>query len=170
MNLARRKFIGSAIAAGPLNVGAQQRVGTRRIAMLILGSESDPIPRTWVAAFQEGLRHVGWSDNNNLRIDLRFAADGSSVRSSAEELVKLAPDLILVHSSPGTSAIRSGSTPHVHGTRVTAPICSLFVLALNRARSNSLNYLFALQNGAAIVISRHTGMQPNSPAHLPHPS
>jgi hypothetical protein len=57
MNVARRKFvtlIGSSIAAGPLNALAQQRVGTRRIAMLILGNERDPIPRTWVAAFQGG--------------------------------------------------------------------------------------------------------------------
>jgi putative ABC transport system substrate-binding protein len=144
MNVSRRKFvtlISSAIAAGPLNALAQQRVGTRRIAMLILGSESDPIPRTWVAAFQEGLRHAGWSENNNLRTDLRFAADRSSIRSSAEELVKLAPDLILVHSSPGTSAIRQKTkTIPIVFVAVGDPVVNGFVEEIAHPKGNATGF------------------------------
>ena len=90
----RREFVcglGGA-AAWPLAAQAQQRKAIRRIGVLLLGSGSDPIVRTWVAAFQEGLRQAGWIDNDNLRIELRFAGDASGIRASAEELVKLAPD------------------------------------------------------------------------------
>jgi putative tryptophan/tyrosine transport system substrate-binding protein len=107
--IARRNFItllGGATAAWPLVVRAQQHGEVRRIGVLILSSESDPIPRIWVAAFREGLQKLGWFHDRNLRIDQRFAADPSSIRASAEELVNLTPDVILVHSSPGTSAVR----------------------------------------------------------------
>jgi putative ABC transport system substrate-binding protein len=63
----RRGFItllGGA-AAWPFGAGAQQRKAIRRIGLL-LGSGSDPLVRTWVAAFQEGLRQAGWIDNDNL--------------------------------------------------------------------------------------------------------
>jgi putative ABC transport system substrate-binding protein len=91
----RRTFIvglGSA-AARPVVARAQQGERVRRVGMLILGSDSDPIARSWVVAFREGLRQVGWIDHDNMRIDLRFAMKASDIRISVEELVKYRPTL-----------------------------------------------------------------------------
>src|SRR5215831_10520182 len=98
-------FLGGA-AAWSVAASAQQRAGVRRLGVLIFGRESDPIARNWVAALQEGLRQAGWIDNSNIAIAVRFAADQSSVQATATELLSLAPDLILAHSSPGATAIR----------------------------------------------------------------
>ena len=50
-------FIGTALAAYPLTVGAQQYERARRIAVLI-GVEDDAEGRARLAAFQKGM-HVG---------------------------------------------------------------------------------------------------------------
>jgi putative tryptophan/tyrosine transport system substrate-binding protein len=106
--LNRRGVIGllGGAAAWPLAARAQQRGGVRRIGVFILGTETNPVARSWVAAFQEGLQELGWFDGRNVRIDVRFATESRGVHAAADELVALAPDLILSHSSPGTTVIR----------------------------------------------------------------
>jgi putative ABC transport system substrate-binding protein len=75
----RRQFIAGlgSTAAWPVAARAQQGDRVRRIGVLILGSDSDPIARSWVVAFREELRHAGWIDNDNMRIDRRFALKAS---------------------------------------------------------------------------------------------
>jgi hypothetical protein len=49
----------------------------RRIGILILGSEADPIQRSWPTVFRDALQQLGWREDRNGRIDLHFAADAS---------------------------------------------------------------------------------------------
>jgi ABC-type uncharacterized transport system substrate-binding protein len=106
--LQRRRFVAllGGAAAWPLAARAQQPASVRRIGVLILGSESDPNSTARVTAMHEGLQKQGWFDGRNLHVDLRFAANPGSIRAFADELVNLAPDVILVHSSTATSMVR----------------------------------------------------------------
>jgi len=91
-------------AAWPLAARAQPRA--RQIGVLMLGNEGDQVSRIRIAAFKDALQRLGWVDDRNLRITIRFAAGPSSIQASAEELVNLAPDLLLVHSSPAIEVVR----------------------------------------------------------------
>ena len=69
----RRDFItllGGA-ASWPLAARAQQ--GTvRRIGVLMVGDENDPVLKTNVSAFTQALAGFGWADGRNLRMDVRL--------------------------------------------------------------------------------------------------
>ena len=94
----RREFItllGGAAAAWPLAARAQQPERMRRIGVLMSLAADDP-ELTRLAAFLQGLQHLGWTDGRNLRIDTRSTAgDAERIRRHAAELVALAPDVIL---------------------------------------------------------------------------
>ena len=67
----RREFmalLGGAAAARPLRVSAQQTERVRRIGVLMLSAESDQEGQSSVAAFQEGLRKLGWMEGRNSEI------------------------------------------------------------------------------------------------------
>ena len=72
----RREFIaglGSA-AAWPLTARAQQGSRIRRIGVLMNGAASGAEFQSYLAAFVEGLRQLGWTDGQNLHIDVRWNA------------------------------------------------------------------------------------------------
>jgi putative tryptophan/tyrosine transport system substrate-binding protein len=96
----RRKFItliGGAAAAWPLAARTQQAERVRRIGMLIPFRENDPETQARLAAFKQQLQKLGWAEGRNLRIDYRFAGDNiERIRIGAEELVAVAPDVIVV--------------------------------------------------------------------------
>ena len=80
----RREFItllGSAAAAWPFDVRAQQSDGIRRIGVLMSLAADDREGQARLAAFVQGLQELGWIDGRNLRIDTRWAA-GDGERSS----------------------------------------------------------------------------------------
>ena len=69
----RRGFIaglGSA-AAWPVVARAQQGERVRRIGVLMLGDENDPVSKTQVSAFTQAFAGLGWTDGRNVRMDLR---------------------------------------------------------------------------------------------------
>src|SRR5262245_39953270 len=108
MSLRRREFItllGGAAVASPLAARAQQGDRVRRIGVLMLGDENDPVMKTWVSAFTQAFAGLGWTDGRNVRMDLRWAGDEiNRLRALAQELVGLQPDIIVTHSTPGTAA------------------------------------------------------------------
>jgi putative ABC transport system substrate-binding protein len=102
---------------------AQQTERVRRIAVLMAFAESDHEAQSWVTAFREELRKLGWTEGRNSEIDTRWAtADVESMQRFAKEFVGLQPDLILT-SSP--SSIRD--LTH------TGPRNSIFAVAHNGA-------------------------------------
>src|SRR5262249_33403616 len=121
----RREFIaliGGAVA-WPLSVNAQQGERVRRFGVLMGLVAGDPEAQSRVAAFENGLRELGWVQGRNLSIEYRWAGDGNVLRDHGAELLAMAPDLILANSTPVTAALReqSGAVPIVF-TQVVDPV------------------------------------------------
>jgi putative tryptophan/tyrosine transport system substrate-binding protein len=141
----RREFIaGLGIAVmGPLAAAAQQRERVRRIGVLIHLSESQPAGQRYIAAFRQGLKELGWTDGDNVRIDVRWiAGDPERLRSYAAELVALDPDVVLASYTPGVLALQrtSRSVPIVFVGVIDA-VGSSLVKSLARPRGNATGFL-----------------------------
>jgi len=136
----RRNFItllGGAAAAWPLAARAQQE-RMRRIGVLMNLTADDPESPARLAAFAQGLADLGWTIGRNLRIDYRWAAgDPERIRRDADELVALAPDLILSSGTPTVAALQKAtrSVPIVFA-QVVDPVGNGFVETLARPGGN----------------------------------
>jgi putative tryptophan/tyrosine transport system substrate-binding protein len=135
----RREFIaglGSA-AAWPFTVKAQQ-AGLRRIGVLMPWSNNDPEHNTSFAAFRRGLQELGWAEERNLQMDVRWAAgDLNWIQMSAKELVRLQPDAILSDTTPVTRALqRETRTIPIVFMTVSDPIGTGFVASLPQPGGN----------------------------------
>src|SRR5215470_16785862 len=121
----RRQFItalGGAAVAWPFAASAQQGDRVRRIGVLLAASADDPDFQARIAAFQQGLQQLGWSDGRNVHIDTRWATTNSDdIRRHAAELAALAPDVILAGTGTATVA------PLLQATR-TVPIVFAIVI------------------------------------------
>jgi putative tryptophan/tyrosine transport system substrate-binding protein len=106
----RREFItliGGAAATWPLTARAQQPEPTRRIGVLMNRAADDAEGQAFVAAFQQVLQQLGWSDGRNVRIDVRWGAnDPDRDRKYAAELVALAPDVMLASGTLSAAALQ----------------------------------------------------------------
>ena len=104
----RREFItllGGAVA-WPRAARAQQAGPMRRVGVLMGVSESDHNGQSRLSAFVEGLAQSGWTNGQNVRIDIRWSSgDPNGLRALAADLVRLQPDVMLVagHHPPQTA-------------------------------------------------------------------
>jgi len=105
----RREFIAliGGAAVWPLAARAQQPERMRRVGMLIAFPEHHPMAQAYVTAFVQALARFGWAEGKNIRIDSRFAAgDPALFKTSAADLVGLAPDAIVASTAPALVALR----------------------------------------------------------------
>ena len=58
-------------AVWPLAARAQQGNRVRRIGVLMVGDENDPLMRSELSAFTQALAGMGWTDGRNVRVDVR---------------------------------------------------------------------------------------------------
>ena len=104
----RRNFIrllGGAAVAWPLAARAQQSDRVRRIGVLVAATADDADYQARIAAFQQGLQQLGWSDGRNVHVDIRWATTKpDDIRGHAAELAALAPDVILAGTGTATVA------------------------------------------------------------------
>jgi ABC-type uncharacterized transport system substrate-binding protein len=136
----RRKFItllGTA-AAWPLVSRAQQRDRMRLIGVLMGFPESDRNAQSCLAALRGALAKLGWTEGNNLRIEVRWTTgDTDRIKTLAKELVDLRPDVILGQTTPVTDAlIRGTRTIPIVFVTVSDPIASGFATSLARPGGN----------------------------------
>jgi putative tryptophan/tyrosine transport system substrate-binding protein len=145
----RRDFVtlvssAAASIAWPLSVIAQQREQIRRIGVLMGFAESDPTAQAWIAAFRDALTKLGWTEGNNLRIELRWAAaDPDKIRKFAKELVDLRPDVIFDQTTPVTGALsRETHTIPIVFVYVADPLGSGFAPSLARPGGNITGFTY----------------------------
>jgi putative ABC transport system substrate-binding protein len=137
----RRAFItclGGA-AVWPLAARGQQGVRVRRIGLLITGPESDPIYQAYMTALREGLEALGWTEGRNLHADARFVGgDSKRVGTYAQELVNLAPDVIVCSGALQTRAVQQQTrTIPIVFVQVGDPVASGVVQNIARPEGNT---------------------------------
>jgi putative tryptophan/tyrosine transport system substrate-binding protein len=100
------KLVGGAVVGWPVPARAQQA------AMPVIGflRAGEP-PKTFVEAFQQGLRERGYVDGQNVVVKLLFT-DGSvdELPRLAEELVRSKVDVILASAAPPAMAAKKATT------------------------------------------------------------
>jgi putative tryptophan/tyrosine transport system substrate-binding protein len=140
----RRDFItlvGGA-TAWPLEARAQQADRVRRIGVLMNLAADDSEGQARIAAFVQGLRELGWADGRNVRIDYRWAAgDASAFHRYAEELLALAPDVILASATPSVQALQKVTrTVPIVFALVADPVGAGLVESLARPGGNTTGF------------------------------
>ena len=142
----RREFmalVGGAAAAWPLAARAQQGGRVRHIGALMAIPADDREAVTRIAAFQQGLHQLGWVDGRNLRIDYRWARGAiGEIRRHADELVALAPEVILASGSAAAGPLLEAtrSLPVVF-VIVPDPLGAGFVGSLAKPGGNATGFL-----------------------------
>ena len=141
----RREFItlfGGAAATWPLAARAQQSEQKRRVGVLMGLAADDTEAQDRIAAFEQGLQQLGWTDGSNLQIDYRRGAGGTDLtRRYADELVALAPDVILA--SGGTVVgplLQATRTVPIVFTQTPDPVAAGFVASLARPGGNATGF------------------------------
>ena len=101
----------------------------------------DPEGQARHAAFLQGLQQSGWTVGRNVRIDTRWGASEADRRRYAEELVALAPDVILASNGTATLALQAAtSTVPIVFVNVVDPVGAGFVASLARPGGNATGF------------------------------
>src|SRR5262245_29622687 len=142
--MTRRAFItllGGA-AAWPLGARAQPE-GVLRIGVLINRAADDPYGQARLLAFQQALQQLGWIDDRNVRIDIRWHEnDADRARRYAQELVALAPDILLADGAVSATVLQhvTRTLPIVFAA-VPDPVGAGFVESLARPGGNITGFM-----------------------------
>lgn len=147
----RRGFIASigAIVAWPTATRPQQATATRRVGVLMGLGETDPFTINYVQALLGALEKLGWLEGQNIQFTFRYAAgDPALARTYAKQLVELAPDLIVGHTTPVAAALSQATlvVPIVF-VSITDPVRDGFVSSIARPGGNMTgftNYEFSM--------------------------
>src|SRR6516162_6956525 len=143
MSMRRREFIAGlgGSAAWPVVGRAQQGDRVRRIGVFMAFDETDPESKRRHSAFTQALADLGWTDGRNVRMDLRWGASGTDIdriRTLAQELVGLQPDIIMINGTPaGAVAVQreTRTIPMVFAS-LGDPVASGIVVRLDRPGGN----------------------------------
>jgi putative ABC transport system substrate-binding protein len=134
----RREFItllGGA-AAWPLAARAQQSM--RRVAVIMVTPETDPVGQGRLKAFLQGFEKRGWIDGRNARFDIRWAGGSAErMREIVAEIVALKPDVIVANGTPTVAALkRATSTIPVVFVGINEPVVQGFIASMARPGGN----------------------------------
>ena len=141
----RREFItllGGAAAAWPVAARAQQPERMRRIGVLMNVASDDAEGQARLAAFHQGLQQLGWTVGRNVQIDYRWAAgDTGRFHRYAEELLALAPDVVLASATPSVQALQQATrTVPMVFANVGDPVAMGIVASLARPGGNATGF------------------------------
>jgi ABC-type uncharacterized transport system substrate-binding protein len=145
-DIKRREFItliGGTAVAWPLAARAQQPERMRRIGVLMGMTADDPESQARVGAFAQGLQQLGWTVDQNIRVDYRWGgSNADNMRKYAAELVALAPDVILAHSSAAVAPLLQATrTIPIVFTTVADPVGAGYVNSLARPGGNATGFV-----------------------------
>jgi putative ABC transport system substrate-binding protein len=103
-------FAGTA-AICPFAARSQQPQQVRRIDVVILYPESDPQGQLRATAFRSELEKAGWTIGGNLQVEFEWGTgDAGWVRSTTEQALRRAPDVLLANGDAATFAARRLTT------------------------------------------------------------
>jgi putative ABC transport system substrate-binding protein len=141
----RREFIGligGAAAVWPVVARAQQPEHVRRIGVL-MNTTADADQQAGVASFRQTLERLGWTDGRNVRIEVRWAGgEAGEIRRHANELVALAPDVIVATGNAGMSPLlQATQTVPIVFNNVADPVGAGFVESLSRPEGNATGFI-----------------------------
>jgi putative tryptophan/tyrosine transport system substrate-binding protein len=142
----RREIIsvlGGAAVGWPLAARAQQPADKPRVGVLMSIAKSDPEAQARVAAFQDGLQKLGWTDERNLRIDYRWGEGGADrIRAYALELVGTKPNVIVAVATNALSALRDATrTIPIVFVQIVDPVRDGYVASLARPGGNITGFM-----------------------------
>src|SRR5262245_25184461 len=129
-------FVAILILAAVQTVGAQQPKKVPRIGYLAPGSPSSDSPR--IEPFRQGLRELGYTEGQDIVIELRFA-QGKSERLPAvvAELSQLTGDVIVLYGAAAAQVANQATTPIPIVIRASAdPVGTRLVASLARPGGN----------------------------------
>jgi putative ABC transport system substrate-binding protein len=131
-------------AAWPLAARAQQSDRMRRVSVLLGLSEKDPETNSRLKAFRLGMRDLGWVEGRNVQVEYRFAGSNlESINKHVAEVVRLAPDVIVAHSSAVMTALRPAtSTIPIVVAMVVDPVGQGFISNLAHPGGNITGFSF----------------------------
>jgi putative ABC transport system substrate-binding protein len=139
----RRLVLAGAAIAWPLAARAQRK-DVRKLGVLMVGAEGDADSKPRIAGFLQGLQDAGWKDGENIHIEYRWGAGRQElIRQYAQELVGLAPDVILANGTPAVAALKplTRSIPIVCAL-VIDPVGLGLVESLSRPGGNITGFSF----------------------------
>src|SRR5438876_537531 len=135
----RRSFLLTMSAfAAALSAEAQPAAKMPRIGFLSASSLADPRTQTFVDAFREGLRDLGWVEGQNVVIEYRWAEDRTErLPDLASDLVSRKVDIVVAATTPAIQAAKqaTGTIPIVMANAGEA-VESGFVTSLARPGAN----------------------------------
>jgi putative ABC transport system substrate-binding protein len=140
----RRDFVlnlvGGAVA-WPLAARAQS--AQRRIGVLQPQRESDQEAQSWVGAFRLELEKLGWREGDNVQIDyLWYSGNLDRLRTYAEQLASLQPDVIFCMSTPTVAALQKATrTVPIVFVNANNPVGDGFVASLARPGGNTTGFV-----------------------------
>jgi putative ABC transport system substrate-binding protein len=107
-------------------------------------SEQDVETRARIAAFRAGLAAAGWSDSENLVIDLRYAPDSPErARALVAELLALRPDVLLLQAPAVPAILETNSSVPVVFVLGGDPVGSKWVPSLANPGGNLTGFTSA---------------------------
>jgi len=146
--MTRREFVSllGGAAAWPLAAQAataQPSYRVRRIAMLSGLAATDPEVQARVAALQQGLKELGWTEGRNVSIDFRWGTgERDQMRAFARELIDLKPDLIVGMTTPAVTAlVQETTTIPILFVNIVDPLGRGFVSNMARPGGNVTGFL-----------------------------
>ena len=134
----RREFLiasGAALAMWPFPAGAQTRLPT--IGFLGTATAAAANWTTWVAAFEQRLRELGWDNGNTVAIEYRWG-EGRPDRFAAiaEEFVRRKVDIIVTSGSAVTTITQTTTAIPIVFALATDPVGGGLVKSLARPGGN----------------------------------
>jgi len=143
--MTRRKLItllGGLAAAPVVQPFVARADKTRRIGVLMALPSDDPEGKSRLAALMQGLQKFGWTEGSNVHTEARFSGDDADLcRRYAEELVALAPDVLVAVSSLSVAALQrvTRSVPIVFAN-IIDPVGAGFVRSLAHPGGNTTGF------------------------------
>ena len=126
------------VITAPLAAAAQPAKKIARIGFLSPSSLSDPRTRSFVEAFRQGLRDLGWVEGQNVTIEYRWAEERTErLAELAGDLARLNIDVLVAATSPAIQAAkRATRTIPIVMTNAGDAIATGFVVSLARPEAN----------------------------------